>query len=179
MPPAPSTADVRHRRQRGHQRRRPRRIARGDLVYQRGGQIEGQVSGSATGTGVWSLTAPAGKDATAGTGSHGRERLQHPYPATRARADPHAMITTCFRPAQPSIRDFAEALSHCAEANRILFWWPTPAPNCHVATAHCDMLSRPSSNCVDRSGLRLGVGRGAAWHSTCDRWRRWSWRPRY
>jgi hypothetical protein len=40
----------------------------------------------------WSLTARAGEDAIAGTGSHGRGGLQHPHPATRARSRPRAMI---------------------------------------------------------------------------------------
>jgi hypothetical protein len=45
--------------------------------------------------------ARAGEDAIAGTGSHGRGRLQHLHPATRARTRPQAMIKTCFPQATP------------------------------------------------------------------------------
>src|SRR3954447_1792153 len=58
----------------------------------------GRSAGNATraGSGGWSMTAQAGEDAIAGTGSHGRGRFQRPHPPTRPpvpaltpRSEPH------------------------------------------------------------------------------------------
>src|SRR3954449_4208701 len=60
----------------------------------------GRSAGNATGagSGAWSMTAQAGEDAIAGTGSHGRGRFQRPHPPTRP---PVPALTPRSEPYQP------------------------------------------------------------------------------
>ena len=100
---------------RGHEKWSTR--TRHHLKKHRDGALDGQQvsrsAGSATGTsaGAWSLTARAGEDAIAGTGSHGQDEwaapsssVETPVPALTPRSDPH-------QPRSPSHNhDFAGAL---------------------------------------------------------------------